>query len=151
MIELESMAFLSPAAESPQQGRRILRPEEGRLPRPPKDTVFSKREAGSRIRALRQAQGMTQIDLAAALGITQSNLSAIERGVRGLTVHQVVKLARSLRVTTDEILSPHGAAKNGRHVVEDRRFLRRLRKVGELPERDQQALLRTLDAFLAKT
>ena len=121
------------------------------MPRPPKDTVFSKREAGSRIRALRQAQGMTQIDLAAALGITQSNLSAIERGVRGLTVHQVVKLARSLRVTTDEILSPHGATKNGRHVIEDRRFLRRLRKVGELPERDQQALLRTLDAFLAKT
>lgn len=121
------------------------------MPRPPKHTVFSKKEVGERIRALRQARAMTQIDLAEALGITQSNLSAIERGARGLTVHQVVKLARALRVTTDEILSPtKGAAKSGRDVMEDRRFLRRLQKVGELPERDQQALLRTLDAFLGK-
>jgi len=94
---------------------------------------------------------MTQIDLAEALRITQSNLSAIERGARGLTVHQVVKLAWALRVTTDEILSPtKTATKSDRDVMKDRRFLRRLQKVGELPERDQQALLRTLDAFLTK-
>jgi transcriptional regulator with XRE-family HTH domain len=121
------------------------------VPRPPKHTVFSKKEVGARIRALRQARGMTQIDLAEALGITQSNLSAIERGARGLTVHQVVKLAQALRATTDEILAPSKAApQNGRDVLQDRRFLRRLQKVGELPERDQQALLRTLDAFLGK-
>lgn len=121
------------------------------MPRPPKHTVFSKKEVGERIRALRQARGTTQVDLAEALGITQSNLSAIERGARGLTVHQVVKLARALRVTTDAILSPaKPAAKGDGDVMTDRRFLRRLQKVGELPERDQQALLRTLDAFLAK-
>lgn len=120
------------------------------MPRPPKHTVFSKKEVGDRIRVLRQSRGMTQIDLAEDLGITQSNLSAIERGARGLTVHQAVKLARALRVTTDEILNPTKAAAKSRDMMEDRRFLRRLQKVGELPERDQQALLRTLDAFLAK-
>lgn len=122
------------------------------MPQPPKHTVFSKKEVGGRIRALRQARGKTQIDLAETLGITQSNLSAIERGARGLTVHQVVKLARALRATTDDILSPTKATaiKDGHDMLKDRRFLRRLQKVGELPERDQQALLRTLDAFLGK-
>ena len=121
------------------------------MPRPPKHTVFSKKEVGERIRALRQARGQTQIDLAEILGITQSNLSAIERGARGLTVHQVVKLARALRATTDQILSPARTTGKGDHdVLTDRRFLRRLQKVDKLPERDQQALLRTLDAFLGK-
>lgn len=126
-------------------------PKEARLPRPPKHTVFSKKEVGGRIRTLRQARGLTQVDLAETLEITQSNLSAIERGVRGLTVHQVVKLAHALRSTTDEILSPAKAtAKGDQDTLKDRRFLRRLQKVDQLPERDQQALLRTLDAFLGK-
>jgi transcriptional regulator with XRE-family HTH domain len=123
------------------------------LPRPAKHTVFSKKEVGGRIRTLRQARGLTQVDLAETLEITQSNLSAIERGARGLTVHQVVKLARALRATTDEILSPaktKAIGKGDQDALKDRRFLRRLQKVDQLPERDQQALLRTLDAFLGK-
>ena len=121
------------------------------MPRPAKHTVFSKKEVGGRIRTLRLARGLTQVDLAETLEITQSNLSAIERGARGLTVHQVVKLARALRSTTDEILSPaKTTAKGDQEALKDRRFLRRLQKVDQLPERDQQALLRTLDAFLGK-
>lgn len=123
------------------------------MPRPPKHTVFSKKEVGERLRSLRQARGLTQIDLAHTLGITQSNVSAIERGARGLTVHQVVKLAKALKASTDEILGTHKtAASKGAavEILQDRRFLKRLQRVGQLPERDQQALLRTMDAFLGK-
>lgn len=115
------------------------------LPRPPKNVLFSKGEVGQRIRALRDARGITQVELAKTLAIDQSNVSAIERGVRGLTVHQTLKLARALGVSTDEILS--GATTRDDGSI-DRRFLRRLQKVGHLPKRDQQALLRTIDAFL---
>jgi transcriptional regulator with XRE-family HTH domain len=115
--------------------------------------VFSKKEVGERLRSLRQAQGLTQIDLAHTLGITQSNVSAIERGARGLTVHQVVKLAKALNASTDEILGTHKTAASkgvAVEILQDRRFLKRLQRVGQLPERDQQALLRTMDAFLGK-
>ena len=33
----------------------------------------------------------------------------------------------------------------------NRRLLRRLKKIDNLPKRDQEALLRTIDAFLAKS
>lgn len=115
------------------------------MPRPPKNVLFSKVEVGQRIRALREARAITQVELAKILGIDQSNVSAIERGVRGLTVHQALKLAQALRASTDEILS---GVRNRDDGAMDRRFLRRLQKVGQLTKRDQQALLRTIDAFL---
>jgi len=115
------------------------------LPQPPKNVLFSKQEAGQRIRALREARGITQVELAKALGIDQSNVSAIERGIRGLTVHQVLKLARELRVSTDEILSGATASDNG---SSDRRFLRRVRKIDTLSKRQKDALLLTIDTFL---
>lgn len=115
------------------------------MPRPPKYELFSKEQAGRRIRVLRKERGLTQTELAKALGIDQSNVSSIERGARGLTVHQALKLARALGVSTDEILA--GAAAPSAE-SRDRRFLRRLQKIERLPKRDQQALLRTIDAFL---
>ena len=66
--------------------------EEVPCPGPPKHVVFSAEEAGQRVRGAR-GQGVT-VELAKALGVTQSNVSEMERGIRGLTVHQVVKLGQ---------------------------------------------------------
>ena len=46
------------------------------------------------------------------LAIDQSNVSAIERGIRGLTIHQAVRLAKALKVTTDDILMPANGARS---------------------------------------
>jgi len=121
------------------------------LSRPPKSVIVPKKDLGTRVRSLRQQRGITQVELAQALGLTQSNVSAIERGARGITIHQVVELARVLRASTDEILGQ--SSQTGQKTtlpIKDRRFLRRLQMIEQLPKRDQQALLRTLDAFLAK-
>lgn len=121
------------------------------MSRPPKSVVVPKKDLGTRVRSLRQQRGITQVELAQALGLTQSNVSAIERGARGITIHQVVELARVLRASTDEILGQ--SSQTGQKTtlpLKDRRFLRRLQMIEQLPKRDQQALLRTLDAFLAK-
>ena len=65
------------------------------MSRPPKDSKLSKADIGTRVRSLREQRGLTQAKLAAALGLTQSNVSAMERGDRGLTIHQAVKLANA--------------------------------------------------------
>jgi len=119
------------------------------MSRPPKDSKLSKAEIGARVRALRDERGLTQAKLAAALGLTQSNVSAMERGDRGLTIHQAVKLGRILHVTVDQLLTGGrpGPATNGRRRY-DRRFLRRLEKIETLSKRDRQALLKNLDMFL---
>lgn len=92
---------------------------------------------------------MSQTKLAELLGITQSNVSGLERGVRSLTIHQVAKLASALGVSTDELLmgtSPNGAKR--RDQIQDRRFIRRLRQIDVLSRRQKDALLLTLDTFL---
>lgn len=61
----------------------------------------------------------------------------------------VARLARALGISTDELLGLAPVSKkNGVH---NRRFLRRLQAINNLPKRDQDALLRTIDAFLAKS
>ena len=132
-----------------QKVLRILGPiAEGPLPQPPRTEVLSKKEIGQRIRAIREERGLSQVELAEVLGTYQTVVSAIERGVRGLTVQQVVKLATALDASPDRILGRTGS--QSEPGLKDRRFLRRLQKIERLPKRDQQALLRTIDAFLSK-
>jgi transcriptional regulator with XRE-family HTH domain len=117
------------------------------MPKRPNQVVVSKKEIGERIKALRQEQGVTQIRLGEILDMTQSNLSAIERGVRGVTVHQVVRLAKALHVSTDAILLASKAPQPGNRPK--KRLMRRLLRVQELGERDQKVLLDLLDSFVA--
>lgn len=117
------------------------------MPTPPKHPVLSKKEIGARLRALRQERGLSQVELAEKLGTYQTTVSAIERGARGLTLHQAIKLARAIGASPDDLL---GSPQASPAASKDRRFMRRLEKIEKLPKRDQQALLRTIDAFLGK-
>ena len=92
---------------------------------------------------------MTQDELASILGTNQSHVSNVERGDRGLTIQQLVKLCSALRVSPNEILGETKQSKdNG--LIKDRRFLRRLQKIDRLSKRDKENLLGTIDAFLSK-
>ena len=137
----------------PPRRRRKTSPDNGdgfgqggQLPRPPKHVLFSKQEAGRRVRALRESQGMTQVELARSLGIPQSNVSEMERGVRGLTVHQVVKLAKALKVSTDVILLDNG--KHEHKAATSLKLIRRLQRIERLPEARQRIVLKFVDALI---
>jgi transcriptional regulator with XRE-family HTH domain len=119
------------------------------MPRRSKNQLVSKQAVGQRLRAIRLSQGMSQEKLAELLGITQSNVSGLERGVRSLTIHQVAKLAAAMGVSTDELLlgrSPNGSKRD--HQIQDHRFVRRLREIDVLSRRQKDALLLTIDTFL---
>ena len=100
-----------------------------------------------RLVRLRKERGISQEEMAERLGLSQPNVSGYERGALRLHGELIIKLADILDVSTDEILGraprprSNGATKN-------RRILRRLEQLGRLPDRDQQAILRTLDVFL---
>jgi transcriptional regulator with XRE-family HTH domain len=87
--------------------------------------------------------------MAELLGISQPIVSDYERGELRLHGELIVKLAGILNCSADEILgmqerkTPTGG--------NNRRMLRRLQQIDLLPKRDQEALLRTIDAFLSKT
>jgi len=109
--------------------------------------VVSKQQLGSRLRALRQSHGISQAEVARRLGVDQSHISNVERGVRGLTIQQVVKLSRALGVAADEILN-NGKRAPAVGSLKSGRMLRRLQRIEELPAAQQQAILKILDGLL---
>jgi transcriptional regulator with XRE-family HTH domain len=117
------------------------------LPTPSKISVVSKKEIGQRLRTLRNASGSTQARLARILGTHRTGISQIEVGHRGLTVQQVVTLAKSLRVSTDDILARANGRVDG-ELVKDRHLPRRMQLIAKLPKAEKKALLQTIDAFL---
>jgi transcriptional regulator with XRE-family HTH domain len=104
---------------------------------------------GARIARLRRDKGMTQTELAQALGVSQPVVSDYENDVIKVSGEMVIQLAQVLGTSADEILWLEKLARsNG--PIKNRRLYRQLQNIEKLPKRDQQALLRTIDAFLAK-
>ncbi len=104
---------------------------------------------GERIAQFRKDKGMTQKELAEALGVTQPVVSDYENDVIRLPADVVAELAKILTVSADEILGLKvNASKNS--TLKNRRLVRRVQQIDKLPKRDQEALLRTIDAFLSK-
>ena len=100
-----------------------------------------------RLARIRKDRGFTQVELAEKIGIIQGLVSDYERGKIRPHPDMLARFASALQVSTDEILGLEPIEKNSATPV-DRRFLRRLRAIKTLPKRDQDALLRTIDAFL---
>jgi len=99
-----------------------------------------------RLAEIRRARGLTQVEIATKLGLSQPLVSQYERGDIRMHASLVAAFAKVLRVSCDELLGLQPTKPNG--LSKDRRFLRRLEKIETLSRRDKQALLRTIDRFL---
>lgn len=129
--------------------RSRISPEEIALPTPTKNPLLSKNAIGSRIRAARLERGLSQIELAKALNSHQSALSQIEVGRRGVSLNQILRLCKALKVSPEAILgeSEHqGAAPQ----LRQSRVRRRLERIETLPPAKHRALLQMIDAFIDK-
>ena len=80
---------------------------------------------------------------------TQTGHTDGERGILRVHGELIIHLAKILKTLTDELLGLEKAAR-GAGPVKNQRLLRRVREIEKLPRRDQEALLRTIEAFLAK-
>lgn len=115
------------------------------MPRPTRPVT--NREVGARIRSLREASGLTQTRLAKRVGTSQTALSEIERGNRGISAHQAVRLAAALRCSPNQILgtsSHNGNAPRPR----SRKLLRRIEQIEALEPEQQAAIIKVLDGIL---
>jgi transcriptional regulator with XRE-family HTH domain len=72
------------------------------------------KEIGKKIQKAREEKGLTQVDLAQTLGITQAALSNYELGKRRLYLHQIEEFARLLEKTLDYFIGPFDDASNAR-------------------------------------
>lgn len=118
------------------------------MPRPPKNVVVSKLEIGRRVQALRRDKHITQAELATILGTHPQSISQVERGIRGLTVHQVIRLSQALGVSPNDLLL--GKSRNAHQTSPpfDIRLMRRLQRIKELPPAQRRIALGVLESLL---
>ena len=105
---------------------------------------------GARIARLRREKGLTQVELAKALDVSQPVVSDYENDVIKLSGETIVALTQILGASADEILGLEKPARAAGATIRNRRIYRQLQSIDRLPKRDQEALARTIDAFLAK-
>jgi transcriptional regulator with XRE-family HTH domain len=63
------------------------------------------RAVGFRIRELRTARRLTQVELAAACGLHRTFIGSVERGERNVSVLNLRRIAKKLRVSMAEMLA----------------------------------------------
>ena len=101
---------------------------------------------GERLSQLRKQKGYTQKALAEKMGLIQALVSAYERGKIRLNAEMVIRFAKSLEVSADEIL---GLGKNnhGSDKV-SLRLIRRLGKIESLTAARQKTILKAIDFMI---
>ena len=105
---------------------------------------------GARLARLRKAAGFTQAELAEAIeGVTRRMVAYYETEAEHPPAALLARLAQTLGVSVDELLGIKDIKVPAK--APSRRVIRRLERIEELPKRDQDALLRTIDAFLTKS
>jgi transcriptional regulator with XRE-family HTH domain len=106
---------------------------------------------GKRLFTLRRARGLTQVQLAEALGTTQRVISHYETNAELPPSSIIIPLARVLVVSTDELLGLKPAQSNGNSSVERQRLWKRFQKMDALPTKDQRAVIRLINSLAGTT
>jgi transcriptional regulator with XRE-family HTH domain len=101
---------------------------------------------GLRLSQLRKKKGYTQIDLAKKTGLTQALISSYERSRLRLNAETVIRFAKALNVSTDDILG-FSKAGNGSDRV-SLRLIRRLNRIESLPKAKQKTILKAIDFMI---
>lgn len=104
-------------------------------------------EFGKRLLALRESRGLTQTQLADAIGSSQRAISHYETVAEYPPASVIIDLAKALHVSTDELLGIK-KQKQPNEPPETKRLLRRFKKVLELPEKDRRAIFRMINSLV---
>jgi len=108
---------------------------------------------GERLLSLRKACGLTQVQLAQAIGSTQRAISYYETEGAYPPAPVVADLAHALGVTADELLGRRSLSPKNKEPVdlETRRWWKTFQRVRTLPEKDQRAVVRLINSLVGAT
>jgi len=108
---------------------------------------FKRSQFGAKLFAARQLKGLSQTELAAKLGITQSTYAGWERRTTALKPESISSLAEALNVSVDFLLGhENGGHRKGGPVGKARRVFE---EVSQLPRHKQQRILGIVEDLLA--
>ena len=103
---------------------------------------------GSRVAHLRKELGLTQVQLAETLGISQQMVASYEVGRRRIPVSMLPSLAQALKVQTDALLGNETKARSKRGPAP--KWQQQIEAIAQLPKAQQRFVSQVLDTVLAQ-
>lgn len=103
---------------------------------------------GKRLADIRERRGMTQAELAEAVGVSRRVIAYYEQDDSQPPGAMLVDLAKALRVSADQLLG----LKTPKETTSPRtaRLVKRLQKVAQLPPTDQRVVFKLVDGLLER-
>ena len=103
---------------------------------------------GERIATLRKARGITQVQLAETLGVSQQTIQAYEVGRRRIQVSTLPIVARTLTVSLEALFGERSQAARKRGPVS--RLQQQIEAISQLPRTQQRFVTQMLDNVLVQ-
>ncbi len=103
---------------------------------------------GGRIAQLRKEQGITQVQLAETLGVSQQTITAYEVGRRRIQVSALPVIAQALGVAVEALLSDDSKAAAKRGPVP--KLQQQMDRITQLPRARQQFVMQVIESVLAQ-
>jgi len=105
-------------------------------------------QLGARMARLRKDQGITQVQMAEWLGVSQQTINAYEVGRRRIQVSALPTVARLLGVTVEELVGEESKpSKRGPAP----KIQQQLERITQLPKTQQRVVMQMLEGVLAQT
>jgi transcriptional regulator with XRE-family HTH domain len=111
------------------------------------EKVFFK-TLGARIAALRKESGITQVQLAEQLDVSQQTVTAYEVGRRRMPLSSLPVIARYLGVSVEELLGDDAAASKKRGPTP--LLQQKIERLSRLPKAKQKFVMEILDGVLSQ-
>jgi transcriptional regulator with XRE-family HTH domain len=103
---------------------------------------------GTHVAELRRAQNITQVEMAATLGVSQQTINSYEVGRRRIPVSALPTLARSLGVSLEELFGDDAAAAKKRGPAP--KLQQQIERIQQLPRTQQRFVMQMLDTVIAQ-
>jgi transcriptional regulator with XRE-family HTH domain len=106
-------------------------------------------QLGARIAALRKEHGITQVQMAELLKVSQQTITAYEAGRRRMPVSSLPVIARYPGVSSEELVGePPSAAARKRGPTP--KIQQQMKRIQQLPKAQQRFVMQMIDTVLAQ-
>lgn len=105
-------------------------------------------QLGARMARLRKDQGITQVQMAQWLGMSQQTINAYEVGRRRIQVSALPTVARLLGVSVEELVGEE--SRPGKRGLTPK-IQQQLERITQLPKTRQRVVMQMLEGVLAQT
>ncbi|MCX8123278.1 MAG: helix-turn-helix domain-containing protein [Spirochaetes bacterium] len=106
------------------------------------------KEIGKKIQLAREEKGITQLELAKMLGITQAALSNYELGKRRVYFHQIEEIANYLEKPVSYFLDEESLSENNCNEISDEKIYLLIYKIKRLNNEELSQLNQFIDFLL---